>query len=450
MIRLMTSLCMVLALLAVLPPAFAQDASTVAPQTDPAPISGPAPIGTLIAVEGQGNLILRASGDGTAIIARADDPVYLNDVVQSGPDARVLILLLDDSRFTLGANSRLRVDQYLYNDEDPLVNRAAYSVLQGTFLYVSGLIAKRDNPDIRIVTPYGSAGIRGTTLWGGMVDDEYGVFVDDGEITFETNRGRIRLTKGEGTTIRNANAIPERPKLWAEPKVTRAKATIALTDIATIKDRVTFHQQTHMALMAQHKQDTQAGRDKRVEELQSKPNQRRIDLKDLQNPASVVPAPNTAPTGTPEEEAKPTTPAPTAPSTLTTEPPAQTPALVPAPAMEQKPMEQQKTEMVAPPPTPAGAPAPSSAPSPATQGGSTADSTMADGFQLKAADEKPAADQLAAPMVEQPFPKPAQSAVTPNSDDLPADPAMRQEAIERMQLNNTQTSPAASGIKNPL
>lgn len=434
MIRLMTSLCMVLAMLAVLPPAMAQDTSAAVPN---------APIGTLIAVEGQGNLILRANGDGTAIIARADDPIYLNDVVQSGPDARVLLLLLDDSRFTLGANSRLRVDQYLYNDEDPLVNRAAYSVLQGTFLYVSGFIAKRDKPDVRIITPYGSAGIRGTTVWGGMLDDEYGVFVDDGDITFETNRGRIRLTKGEGTTIRNANAIPERPKLWAEPKIARAKATIALADIATIKDRVTFHQQTHMALMAQHKQDTQAGRDKRVEELQDNPSQRRIDMKDLQSPASPAPAPDTTP-------APAATPPVTAPAPEKPEPSPAPAAAVPepaAPAPEPSPVPtpEKKAEVEAVPPAPAATPAASAAP--ATQGDST---TLTDGFQLRAAEEKPTADQLAAPMTEQPFPKPAPSATAPNGEDLPADPAMRQEAIERMQLNNTQASPASSGIKNPF
>ncbi len=225
-----------------------------------AAMAQPAPIGTVIEVEGAQALVMRAAEQGKAYPVKPDDAVYMNDVLQTGADGRMLVLLLDDSRFTLGENARFKIDEYVYDDENDSGNKARYNVLQGVFLYASGMIAKKENPDIKISIPYGSIGIRGTTVWGGLLDEEYSVFVDDGEVTVETNRGRVRVAKGEGTAIRNANAIPERAKVWGEQKATRARNTIGLKNVAQVKERVALQQKNHAAMVAQHRAAMRAQR----------------------------------------------------------------------------------------------------------------------------------------------------------------------------------------------
>lgn len=212
-----------------------------------------APIGALVEVEGDGALIMRAAEQGKAYPAKADDPVYANDVLQTGPGGRMLALLIDDSQFTLGENSRFKIDEYAYDDEDNTNNMARYNVLQGTFLYVSGLVAKKENPDVKIATPYGAIGIRGTTVWGGALEDEFSVFTSEGEVTFETNRGRIRIPQGEGSVIRNINSIPERTKVWAPEKIAKATSTVGFKNVERVKQRIALQQQTHAAMVARHR-----------------------------------------------------------------------------------------------------------------------------------------------------------------------------------------------------
>lgn len=216
-------------------------------------LAQPAPIGTVIDVEGDNALIMRAAEQGKATQAKTDEVIFMDDVIQTGANGRMIVLLIDDTQFTLGENARMKIDEYVYDDEDTTANKARYTMLQGVFLYTSGLIAKKENPDVKIGIPYGSIGIRGTTVWGGTLDDEYSVFVADGEVTVETNRGRIRVAKDEGTTIRNANAIPERAKAWGAPKVTRATNTVSMKNIEKIKERTAHFRQNRANLIAQHR-----------------------------------------------------------------------------------------------------------------------------------------------------------------------------------------------------
>lgn len=271
-------LTLIFALMIFAAPAFAQNTAAPA-QAETAGVITPAPIGTLLEVEGDGNLIMRAAEAGKAYPAKINDAVYEDDLIQSGPGAKILVMLMDDSRVTLGENSQLKVDEYVFDDTSDAANKARYNILRGVFLYTSGLIAKKENPDVRINTAYGAIGIRGTTVWGGAIDDQYSVFVDDGEISFETNRGRIRVMAGEGTTIRSLNAIPERARIWAPEKIDNAKATIALKDPTKIKERMALYKQRQPDLIAKHKEFVRAKRQDKIEQQSPRDSIKRLDNK---------------------------------------------------------------------------------------------------------------------------------------------------------------------------
>jgi hypothetical protein len=79
------------------------------------------------------------------------------------------ILLLDQTVFTIGPESELVVDEFVY---DPATSTGKMSarVAQGVFRFVSGKLAKDHPEDVKLVLPTGTLGIRGT-LVAGRVDE---------------------------------------------------------------------------------------------------------------------------------------------------------------------------------------------------------------------------------------------------------------------------------------
>src|SRR5690606_10605176 len=117
-----------------------------------------------------------------------------------------------NTEITLAENAQFTVDEYSYNPQDKAKNYATYSVMEGAFLYVSGLLAKKEIPDVTINVPQGSIGIRGTKFWGGAIDGAYGVIVGDGKVQVTTKGGSVSLTRGQGTHLRNRFEKPDSPK----------------------------------------------------------------------------------------------------------------------------------------------------------------------------------------------------------------------------------------------
>ncbi len=224
---------------AVLP---AQAQTTAAPA--PATINETNIVGTVMGAEGPVNLIVP---NAPPRALKINDAVHMNDVIETGLSARAFILLIDDTELTLGENAQLTIDEYIFDEEDTAANKGRYSVLRGAFLYTSGLIAKKENPDVEINTPYGAIGIRGTSFWGGDIDGEYGVLVTEGRVSVQTERGRIYIDKGQGTSLRAKTSIPSRAAVWSEDKVGRAVKTIALQDAQGVRQRVGQHAEAQKA-----------------------------------------------------------------------------------------------------------------------------------------------------------------------------------------------------------
>ena len=139
-----TWLCM-LALLAPSAPTFAQT-----PQ---------APIGRIKIASGS-VFIVRA---GSAVAAQAGQPIFEADALRTGADGRLGITLKDDTRVSLGPNSEMRVDRFVYAPAEGRLG-LVLNVVRGVMAYVSGRIAKLSPDSIRLETPAAVMGVRGTTL----------------------------------------------------------------------------------------------------------------------------------------------------------------------------------------------------------------------------------------------------------------------------------------------
>src|SRR5580704_17067451 len=131
------------------PPAAAQPAAPTSPQT-------PDPVGSVATLQGTASV---TRNNATSALALRD-PVYKNDVLQTNVDGTLGITFDDETTFTLKPNTRLTVDEFVYQ-EGGTGNAAIFNVVRGTAAFVAAEVAHTGN--MKIDTPTSSPGIRGTT-----------------------------------------------------------------------------------------------------------------------------------------------------------------------------------------------------------------------------------------------------------------------------------------------
>lgn len=202
----------------------------------PAPAQAAEPIvGTILEVEGNATV----SANGKSVKAAIKTPVRMKDLVTTGPKARVFILFIDETEMTLSEKTKLRVDEYVFNPNNDKNDKARYSVLEGAFKYVSGLIGKKSEPDISINTNYGSLGIRGTVLWGGRLKDSYGVHVKEGRVRVKNDAGAVDVAKGQGTMVKDRKSRPTNAAPFPEEAMQFIQSTVFLAGQAALLKRIT-------------------------------------------------------------------------------------------------------------------------------------------------------------------------------------------------------------------
>ncbi|MEK7820110.1 MAG: FecR domain-containing protein [Pseudomonadota bacterium] len=154
------------------------------------------------------------------------DAVFRGDVISTGRGARLEMKMLDDAVMTLGEKTVFVVIDYVTGGAAP---NAATRLIEGAFAASAGSIAKAPGGTMRVETDVATIGIRGTTVWGGMIDGDFQVaLLTPGRVVVENRAGRTELAQsGEGTLIKGASVAPAGPRAWPAEKQNRAKATVA-------------------------------------------------------------------------------------------------------------------------------------------------------------------------------------------------------------------------------
>lgn len=97
------------------------------------------------------------------IPARAGELVFAADGLRTGDGGRVGVTLKDDTRLSLGPNSEVRLERYVYEPGNNGLGMVLKFV-RGMAAYVSGRLARLAPDSIRLETPAAIVGVRGTTL----------------------------------------------------------------------------------------------------------------------------------------------------------------------------------------------------------------------------------------------------------------------------------------------
>ena len=69
------------------------------------------PIGELIALEGKAYYV----GNNSKASLGVGDPIYFNSTIETGQDAKALILFIDDTEITLAEDTVLTMDEYVFD-----------------------------------------------------------------------------------------------------------------------------------------------------------------------------------------------------------------------------------------------------------------------------------------------------------------------------------------------
>ena len=180
-----------------------------------APGAEAAPIGRVATADGT---VTATRVDGTQIMLATDSAVFQGDVLETGDGAAVGLVFTDDTTFSLGADARMVLDELVY-DPDTGSGRAAFSVLQGVFVFVSGEIAASGPDQMVVRTPVATLGIRGTKVAGrAAAEGESNVITllpeadgSVGGISVTNASGTITLSQAFQTTLVTTALLPPSP-----------------------------------------------------------------------------------------------------------------------------------------------------------------------------------------------------------------------------------------------
>jgi len=176
--------------------------------------------------------IVRLKGAATAMqdaqprVLKEGDAILRGDVISTGRGARLEMKMLDDAVMTLGEKTVFVVIDYTVGGSAP---NAATRLIEGAFAATAGTIPKSPGGTMRIETDVATIGIRGTTVWGGMLDGDFQVaLLAPGLVVVENRAGRTELGRnGEGTLVKGPAVAPTSARAWPREKQDRARASVA-------------------------------------------------------------------------------------------------------------------------------------------------------------------------------------------------------------------------------
>jgi hypothetical protein len=186
---------------------------------------------------------------GTASVQRADgslgilalkSELYAGDSVQTEDRSKLLLRFSDGAMVTVRSNSRLMIEGYHYEEENPQADNTTLNLLKGGMRAISGAVGKRGDKDAyRSKNFAATIGIRGTGYivrscvaeGGGGVNDGQilrvpadkinamgypvdGLYftVTDGVIVLINATGEYRFMVGQSGYVRDFESVPEELK----------------------------------------------------------------------------------------------------------------------------------------------------------------------------------------------------------------------------------------------
>lgn len=121
-------------------------------------------------------------------VLEVQDEVFSEEVIETADDGATRIIFLDGSELTMGANSRVTLDRFVF-DPDAGDGSMVVNLVSGVFEFASGLIPS-SGYDLR--TPFANLAIRGTVIQ---------LYVLNGDLQVIAREGTVTVTGPGGTVV---------------------------------------------------------------------------------------------------------------------------------------------------------------------------------------------------------------------------------------------------------
>ena len=95
--------------------------------------------------------------------AKPGDAVFATDTLRTQANGTIGVTLADDTRVSLGPDSEMRLERYVFAPADGALGMVL-NFVRGVAAYVSGRMAKLSPDSVRLETPAAIVGVRGTTV----------------------------------------------------------------------------------------------------------------------------------------------------------------------------------------------------------------------------------------------------------------------------------------------
>jgi ferric-dicitrate binding protein FerR (iron transport regulator) len=149
-------------------------------------------------------------------------PIMIEDLLSTGPEARLACRLERGMELRLGANASLRVDRAVLGGPRP--GLALRSFGGPVLMEIPPAAAGASRPPVALVLPWAQVGVRGTRFFAGESDGRNAVFVARGRVEVSTPSGRAELGAGEGVDVGEGGLGPV--VRWGEARIARALALV--------------------------------------------------------------------------------------------------------------------------------------------------------------------------------------------------------------------------------
>lgn len=192
--------------------------------------------GVAAAVRGEVRLVSFRTPEAVGRNVTSGDAVYLGDRVESGNSAGLQIMLLDETIFTIGPDSAIVIDRFVY-DPDKGAGKVSAQVVRGVFRFVSGRVAANKPSDMEVRLPNGVIGIRGTSAAGIVRDGvsevvllgpgpDNNVGEPGGRIIVSGPGGEVEISRPNFGTVLSGAAPPAPPVRWTPAQLNGLTGTL--------------------------------------------------------------------------------------------------------------------------------------------------------------------------------------------------------------------------------
>jgi hypothetical protein len=144
---------------------------------------------------------------------------------------KVGIVFADDTKVQVNENSKLVIDDFVYDPKNKEAGKLALNMASGTVRYASGSIAKNNPGNVSINTPTATVAVRGTDFTAtvdelgastfillpscpriNMMPDEIERYCRTGRIDVKNDAGTVTLDQAfQATKVTSRNVAPTRP-----------------------------------------------------------------------------------------------------------------------------------------------------------------------------------------------------------------------------------------------